>query len=1245
MPATDQYWRNLSTMHKVFAVSAFALFAATIVMMADDQQRDWKKYQRVAEDLRVEKLQSELASYQSEEFQQQVAELEQQIEAASQDVEQNADRVAELQAELSELTGRIELLARESKFQNARRDVARANYDIGVRDQIAEDELQQLLDRFEAEQSKAEEYALNLEQVVGRQDEIRSELSLLYEKRDEAAAEKKKLEADRDRLAEQIDSLRPESPLVSAKRAFKQWPIIDGFAPIYKINQEWLPDLPVQLGMTSVARFDRCRTCHVNINEFAAGNVPVYPHGSFGNDEYPHPYSSHPNPDLYLTATSPHPINDFGCTICHDGDGSGTSFQNAEHTPDNPVVAEEWHKEYGWHSNHFWEYPMQTGQFIESSCLKCHHNVVELGVNEKYGASAPKLFEGYNLIREYGCFGCHEINGYDGTRPIGPDLRLEPQTPEEIAKYASDPNQIPGRMRKVGPSLRHIAEKTTPEFVAYWTEEPKRFRPSTRMPQFFDLTNQQDDLAHDLQPVELAGIAAYLQQSSQPFELLEPKEGYTPDPERGKKFFGERGCLACHSYDDKAFAGVTADFGPNLTKVHEKLLPGEKGFHWLYTWIREPERYHPRTKMPNLYLTPEGEGDSYVDPAADIAAFLLQGGPKEFPEPTYSEDALNELVRLYLSKAMSTDEAARTLEQRYLDRPRNEISSDEIELARASDDETVDADTWEHRKLVYVGRRTISRYGCFGCHDIPGFEDARPIGIALQDWGRKDTSKLAPEHIEEWLHHHGEPDGSSTHERVEGILADAKANGQADPQDLVTAYFYESLLHHGRDGFLWQKLRQPRSYDYMKTETKLGWDERLRMPRFPFNDEQIEAIATFVLGLVADPPPEEYIYQPTGRALDRIEGERLITKYNCAGCHVLDMPQITHAFDPDNFPSPGKGSDEFEEAFDLLLKLKPPHKAETGETDAEGRPIVRWHGMIFGPPDPDDDFEDQEYAFDTWETVQVGEEIYAPGSRILVPAPDLVSITEGRGGEFAHWLVPQLMESRFDNNRYMAWQASPPPLYREGIKVQTPWLYRFLKNPEQIRYTTVLRMPRFNMSDEEAMSLANYFASVDDVPYPYQRIEEQEPAYLATRNAEYHEEFPAEASEDYLDTAWKVLNAPLCIKCHAVGGQEYRSLNPEKDIRGPNLQRVERRLRPEWLQVWIYKPKWITPYTSMPVNFPNRPQKQLPELFGGSALWHNEAAADALLNYYWLMEHIGEMPYNPETAQETSAPQAGADGN
>jgi membrane-associated protease RseP (regulator of RpoE activity) len=48
-----------------------------------------------------------------------------------------------------------------------------------------------------------------------------------------------------------------------------------------------------------------------------------------------HPFTAHPRLDLFLSDTSPHPLKDVGCTVCHDGQGSGTSFPWTSHTPDN----------------------------------------------------------------------------------------------------------------------------------------------------------------------------------------------------------------------------------------------------------------------------------------------------------------------------------------------------------------------------------------------------------------------------------------------------------------------------------------------------------------------------------------------------------------------------------------------------------------------------------------------------------------------------------------------------------------------------------------------------------------------------------------------------------------------------------------------------------------------------------------------------------------------------------------------
>ena len=115
----------------------------------------------------------------------------------------------------------------------------------------------------------------------------------------------------------------------------------------------------------------------------------------------------------------------MGCTICHDGQGSATEFKWASHTPNDPDQALEWSRTYGWFDNHHWIFPMTPERFIESNCLKCHHDVVDLEPSERFPEPpAPKLVQGYNLVREFGCYGCHEINGFDGpTKRIGPDLR------------------------------------------------------------------------------------------------------------------------------------------------------------------------------------------------------------------------------------------------------------------------------------------------------------------------------------------------------------------------------------------------------------------------------------------------------------------------------------------------------------------------------------------------------------------------------------------------------------------------------------------------------------------------------------------------------------------------------------------------------------------------------------------------------------------------------------------------------
>ena len=81
----------------------------------------------------------------------------------------------------------------------------------------------------------------------------------------------------------------------------------------------------------------------------------------------------------------------------------------------------------------------------------------------------------------------------------------------------------------------------------------------------------------------------------------------------------------------------------------------------------------------------------------------------------------------------------------------------------------------------YIGKKAIGRLGCYGCHDVPGFETAKPIGTALNDWGKKDPERLAFEDADAYVR---------DHYNIVEARYDAGQPGPAQPR----------LPHRGRQG-------------------------------------------------------------------------------------------------------------------------------------------------------------------------------------------------------------------------------------------------------------------------------------------------------------------------------------------------------------------------------------------------------------------------------------------------------------
>ncbi len=1062
----------------------------------------------------------------------------------------------------------------------------------------------------------------------------------------------------------------------------------------------------------------------------------------------PQPYSTHPKLDLFVGSTSPHPMQTFGCTVCHQGQGSATSFKWSSHSPNTPKQGHEWHVEQGWFNNHHWIYPMLPQRFEESSCLKCHHQVVDLEPSERFPEPpAPKLVEGYHLIRQYGCYGCHEINGWSGPdKRIGPDMRLSPNYHEvaealssdagltalgstavrwvedvrsspdgrqsrdrlremierdavagddaklsarshQLASLLKDP-ETPGTLPKVGPSLRHVASKVGFDWLYAWLRNPQDFRPSTKMPRFFGLWEHLEGKGLEesmrYEPLEIRSMIAYLQNSSQPFEYVKPYAGITalPDIERGKKVFQVRGCLACHQHAD--FPEATSTHGPNLTRIGAKVASNPRGAAWLYSWLRDPSSYHPRTLMPNVLLEPVTLPDGKVsDPASDATAYLLRSTEdwkaKEIPDANSltadERKALDELTLMYLKDRFPTTRAQEVLANG-LGPDQAKIIGDEqmlLGMAAADRDATL---------LHYVGKKTLAKLSCASCHDIPGFEDSKAAGAALADWGRKDSSKIAFEQVSHFVMHqladkHGHGHGSGDHAAAGSGHADSVAphagpeHGGAQhavPQDEPlapdlayastavkhfspesvdpsTGFFLEKLMAHEREGFLWQKLRAPRSYDYKKAENK-SYNERYRMPKFPFNDEQREAVMTFVLGLVAEPPAPQFIYQPSPREEARIAGLKVAEQYNCGGCHSLQMDRWDVKYKPGSL---GEAPAVADYAF-LSPHFTAQDVAKSLVTDRQGRRHTTLFGMptldsVTGKPQLVDEDGIPIEEGDTeasphqpimlWHDALIDGESRLVGSQnVNVPADALKAGTHypARGGDLARLLFPVVIADEKQINPNVkpddAWGWLPPPLVGEGQKVQSGWLHKFLLNPQTIRPSAVLRMPKFNFYSSEAAALVNYFAAVDGADYPYvydQRLDESSVA-------------AAEQSHPgHLDGAMKIVtNNNYCVKCHLVGN--YAPPGNLKAL-APQLERVHERLRPDYVHNWIANPKRYLPYTGMPVNIPyDKPVSQ--DLYVGTSEQQVDALTDLLMHFdTFAKQNLSLEAYlKPQPVQQPAGP-------
>ncbi len=734
---------NVDFLNVVFAASSIFLFVCTIWMVWDDFDREWKNTQRRFTQLEMEVTRQQLQAAEKGINKTRLTQLEQQRAAAQKAVAGNAAEVEELEDRIADLNARLYRETQDYQFAKAEYDADRYAFEAArTAGDTDEDDAAEIV----AQGQRVDELNLTVEKTTAERDALVSELAKLTGQVAEVQKQIDAMLAERKRLEARLSTIAPSL----TKTLLLNAPMTDFLAPTIKVQQIMLPNIMDDVNFMRVPKMDRCTTCHL-----AADRV--------GYEKYPQPFRTHPNLSAYLGSDSPHPLNQIGCTACHDGMGQSVTFRDASHTPRDEKQEHEWVETHGWKEPHMWDYPMLPAGMTEASCAKCHREEVAI-------PTGPEITLAYATFERAGCYACHKTRGFEG-------------------------------LRKPGPNLTRIKSKLTPEWVKNWIREPRAIKPATWMPQVWYTSNSNGPEDAPSNEAEINAAVEYLFAKSDVYTpaVSSPAQG---NAARGKEIVESVGCLGCHVIDekDRTAAGPRRTFGQPLQSVG-----GKTSYAWIFNWVRDPKHYSAETYMPDLRLT-----DSEV---SDVATFLvgLKGGDGTAAKATADQKVIDEVLLGYLRSVMPVEQAKARLSS--------------MDAAAKQQD---------------LGERVITRYGCFSCHEIKGFEKTQAIGVELSEEASKLVTRL---------------DFAFVH------------------------------IPHTKLAWFEQKLRDPRSFDQGRV---LLASEKLRMPDFHLSDQENKRLRTAIMSFQRQIQPRAALPPQNARSEFLRRGRNLTQRRNCVGCHMIE---------------------------------------------------------------------------------------------------------------------------------------------------------------------------------------------------------------------------------------------------------------------------------------------------------------------------------------------------------------------
>ncbi|MEP6637567.1 MAG: c-type cytochrome, partial [Acidobacteriota bacterium] len=852
----------------ILLICALLLTASLAWSLYDEAfgQRPWKgmqqqfvsRYTRYLKSIKQQAGKTEAQVKEDAEYQTLDEEAKASLDKVKPDIGEIDRKVGQIQRELDAVT---------EPFQNQRGKLTVLIYNVEIAGNSAKDKYRNQAQEKRAEfvevdmpaadgSGKTSTQKLNYDQLEKLFNDLRDEKArLLGQKADLLKEPTERGKKRDDYLKHHMTGLGPSQ--------------IDGL--LRKMDQFDYSILPHQISVNEFNIVDRCEVCHVGIREpLDLRPEDLAPDGPGKKpDSLARAFVSHPNKEILEI----HTPDRFGCASCHWGNGRATTSDVKGH---------------GRHK--FWLWPMFEKENTEAGCQQCH-------AKDRVTQGANTLNLGRDLFYQRGCMGCHRYEGFDretdalgGTRQN--ISQLEDQITGNQKQIRLDENPSEGTtdenaqkmlaqaealkvtnsilaaridqmnlqskylmqdQKKVGPNLKDVRLKLRKDWIPVWLSNPQGFRPGTKMPTFWrfaapDSAAKMPSLRDKDGEDQIKAIAAYLWQDGFEGQIPSQQRG---DSGHGKELFETRGCLACHSIGDEDNK-VGGTFAANLQKVGEKA-----NFDYIVRWIHNPrERWAPYCPKEKRDLTPDDYAKHNLPYVFDTE--LHSRCPNDGAELQVQNMTVMPNFRL-------SDTDARDIAT-YL-------------FSLSSPPQYDDASFMDNVELRDKGHALIKQYGCAGCHEIKGFEEEQRIGKELT------------------------VEGATPIERLDFALLTKRAEEGSDPLALHPEEKEKPWYNHR--GFFEHKVSDPSIYDQGKEKDP---KDRLRMPRPYLTPEWRNALTTFLLGSVGSEGanvPESLFHNPQdARRQDIQNGWWVVKKYNCVGCHQIQVGQRSILMDVPFYQTP-----------------------------------------------------------------------------------------------------------------------------------------------------------------------------------------------------------------------------------------------------------------------------------------------------------------------------------------------------